>query len=390
MDVLYQSCAGIDVHQATVVVCILHGPLTSTRPKREMAQFDTTTKGLKACHDFLSQFHVEAVGMESTGVYWRPVWHELCDDFELILAQPAHMKAIPGQKTDKKDAHWIAQLTRIGLLPHSFVPDETIQELRELTRQRKHYVESRNRETNRIHKILQSGSIKLTTYIEDIMGASGRNLLQLLIDETPVTPRMIHQSVYTSLKRKVPQLLEALDGYFSAHHRFMLGQSLEIYDFYQKQIDCLEERMNGYLNLYERPVEILDSIPGIDLITASVIIAEIGVDMSQFPTAGHLASWAGLCPGNHESAGKKRSTKIRHGNSYLKRCLCQAVFAAKRQKGSPLAERYYQIQSRRGPKKATIALAHQLLKIAYILLKENLTYQEFVLQKKATRDEPVA
>ena len=184
------------------------------------------------------------------------------------------------------------------------------------------------------------------------------------------------------MKRKVPQLLEALDGYFSAHHRFMLGQSLEIYDFYQKQIDCLEERINGYLNLYERPVEILDSIPGMDLITASVIIAEIGVDMSQFPTAGHLASWAGLCPGNNESAGKKRSTKIRHGNSYLKRCLCQAVFAAKRQKGSPLAERYYQIQSRRGPQKATIALAHQLLKIAYILLKENLTYQEFVLQKR--------
>ncbi|WP_061455315.1 IS110 family transposase, partial [Streptococcus parasanguinis] len=277
--------------------------------------------------------------------------------------------------------HWIAQLTRIGLLPRSFVPDETIQELRELTRQRKHYVESRNRETNRIHKILQSGGIKLTTYIEDIMGASGRNLLQLLIDETPITPRIVHQSVYTSLKRKVPQLLEALDGYFSAHHRFMLAQSLEIYDFYQKQIDCLEERMNSYLNLYERPVEILDSIPGIDLTTASVIIAEIGVDMNRFPTAGHLASWAGLCPGNNESAGKKRSTKIRHGNSYLKRCLCQTVFAAKKQKGSPLAERYYQIQSRRGPQKATIALAHQLLKIAYILLKENLTYQEFVLQK---------
>ncbi|HHW4960209.1 TPA: IS110 family transposase, partial [Streptococcus suis] len=210
MDVLYQSCAGIDVHQANIVVCILHGPLTSTRPKREMATFDTTTKGLRACHDFLSQFHVEAVGMESTGVYWRPVWHALCDDFELILAQPAHMKAIPGQKTDKKDAHWIAKLTRIGLLPRSFVPDETIQELRELTRQRKHYVESRNRETNRIHKILQSGGIKLTTYIEDIMGLSGRNLLQLLVDGTPITPRIVHQSVYTSLKKKVPQLLEAL------------------------------------------------------------------------------------------------------------------------------------------------------------------------------------
>ena len=196
-----------------------------------IATFDTTTKGLRACHDFLSQF---AVGMESTGVYWRPVWHALCNDFELILAQPAHMKAIPGQKTDKKDAYWIAKLTRIDLLPRSFVPDETIQELRELTRQRKHYVESRNKETNRIHKILQSGGIKLTTYIEDIMGASGRNLLQLLIDKMPITPRIVHQSVYTSLKKEVPQLLDAMDGYFSDHHCFMLKQLLELHDFYQK------------------------------------------------------------------------------------------------------------------------------------------------------------
>ncbi|HFI0346312.1 TPA: IS110 family transposase [Streptococcus suis] len=270
MDVLYQSCAGIDIHQANIVVCILHGPLTSTRPKREMATFDTTTKDLHACHDFLSQFHVEAVGMESTGVYWRPVWHALCDDFELILAQQAHMKAIQGQKTDKKDAHWIAKLTRIGLLPRCFVPNETIQELRELTRQRKHYVESRNRETNRIHKILQSGGIKLTTYIEAIMGLSGRNLLQLLVDRMPITPRIVHQSVYTSLKKKVPQLLEALDGYFSDHHRFMLKQSLEIYDFFQKQIELLEEQINGYLSQYENHVEILDSIPGIDVITASM------------------------------------------------------------------------------------------------------------------------
>ena len=165
-----------------------------------IATFDTTTKGLRACHDFLSQF---AVGMESTGVYWRPVWHALCNDFELILAQPAHMKAIPGQKTDKKDAHWIAKLTRLGLLPRSLVPDETNQELRELTRQRKHYVES-------------------------------RNLLQLLIDKMPITPRIVHQSVYTSLKKEVPQLLDAMDGYFSDHHCFMLKQLLELHDFYQK------------------------------------------------------------------------------------------------------------------------------------------------------------
>ncbi|HGA1502219.1 TPA: IS110 family transposase, partial [Streptococcus suis] len=236
--------------------------------------------------------------------------------------------------------------------------------------------------TNRIHKFLQSGGIKLTTYIEDIMGLSGRNLLQLLVDGTPITPRIVHQSVYTSLKKKVPQLLEALDGYFSDHHRFMLKQSLEIYDFYQKQIELLEERITVYLSQYENHVETLDSIPGIDVITASVIISEVGVDMSQFPTSGHLASWAGLCPGNNESAGKKRSTKIRHGNSYLKKCLCQAAFAARNQKGSTLADRFYQIQSRRGSQKATIALAHQLLKIAYILLKEQMTYPEFLAQKR--------
>ncbi|MGT2756919.1 IS110 family transposase [Streptococcus ovuberis] len=382
MDILYESCAGIDVHQAMIAVCVLHGPLTSTRPKREEKRFDTTTAGLKECREFLLSLHVQAVGMESTGVYWKPVWHALVNDFELILAHPDHMKAILGQKTDKKDSHWIAKLTRIGLLPRSFVPDETIQELRELTRQRKHYVESRHRETNRIHKILQSGGIKLTTYIEDIMGLSGRNLLQLLVDGTPITARIVHQSVYTSLKKKVPQLLEALDGYFSDHHRFMLTQSLEFYDFYQKQIEILENRINYYLMQYEDQVELLDSIPGIDVITASVFIAEVGVEMSQFKTAGHLASWAGLCPGNNESAGKKRNTKIRHGNAYLKKCLCQAVYAARRQKGSPISQRFYQLQARRGPQKATIATAHQLLKLAYFLIANNLTYEEYLHQKR--------
>ncbi|MGT2707753.1 IS110 family transposase, partial [Streptococcus panodentis] len=360
MDILYKSCAGIDVHQSNVVVCILHGSLLSTRPKREEARFDTTTAGLKACHDFLKSYQVQAVGMESTGVYWVPVWHALYHDFECILAQPAHMKAIPGKKTDKKDAHWIAQLTRIGLLPKSFVPDEDIQELRDLTRQRKHYVESRNREVNRIHKILQMGGIKLTTYIEDIMGMSGRNLLNLLCDGESITEAGIRKAVYTSLKKKIPELMQAMDGYFSEHHRFMLSESLDIYDFYQDKILQLEKRISRCLKNYQREVDILDSIPGVDRITASVLIAEIGVDMGQFPTAEQLASWAGLCPGNNESSGKKRSTKIRRGNAYLKKCLCQAVFAARRQKNSPISQRFNQIRSRRGPQKATIAIAHSL------------------------------
>lgn len=382
MDILYQSCAGIDVHQSNIVVCVLHGSLTTTRPKREEEHFDTTTAGLEKCRLFLQQFKVQAVGMESTGVYWKPVWHALCEDFELILANPAHMKAIPGQKTDKKDAFWIAKLTRIGLLPRSFVPDETIQELRDLTRQRKFYVESKTREANRVHKILQSGGIKLTTYIEDIMGTSGRNLMNLLCEGEAITAQVVSKAVYTSLKKKVPALLEALDGYFSDHHCFLLLQSLELYDFYQKQITLLEERIDEYLERFQRELEILDSIPGIDRLTASVFIAEVGVDMTQFPTAAHLASWAGLCPGNNESAGKKRSTKIRHGNAYLKRCLCQSVFAARRQKDSKIAQRFFQLQSRRGSQKATIAVAHTLLKLAYHLLENNQTYYEFQEQQK--------
>lgn len=295
----------------------------------------------------------------------------------MILANPAHMKAIPGQKTDKKDAFWIAKLTRIGLLPKSFVPDETIQELRDLTRQRKFYVESRSKEVNRIHKILQSGGIKLTTYIEDIMGKSGRNLLELLCEGEVMDAKTVSKAVYTSLKRKVPQLLQALDGYFSNHFRFLLREALDIYDVFDQKIKKLEDRIDSYLEQFQRELEILDSIPGIDEGTAAVFIAEVGVDMTQFPTAGHLASWAGLCPGNNESAGKKRSTKIRHGNSYLKRCLCQSVFAVRRQKGKPIAQKFYQIQSRRGSQKATIAIAHTLLKLAYHLLATNQTYHDY-------------
>ncbi|MGT2950847.1 IS110 family transposase [Streptococcus cuniculi] len=382
MDILYKSCAGIDVHQAMIAVCVLHGSLTTTRPKREEAQFDTTAEGLKECRDFLKALDVQVVGMESTGVYWKPIWHALCHDFELILANPAHMRTIPGKKTDKKDALWIAKLTRIGLLPKSFVPEERIQEMRELTRQRKHHVETRNREVNRIHMILQSGGIKLTTYIEDIMGSSGRNLMNLLVKGEQITPQTIRDNVYTSLKRKVPQLEKALDGYFSEHHRFMLEESLEIYDFYQRKIHSLEERIESYLAEYEREVDILESISGIDHITASVFLAEVGADMNQFPTVGQLSSWTGLCPGNHESAGKKKSTRIRHGNAYLKKCLCQAAFAAKRQKGSPISQRFNRLRARRGPQKATIAIAHYLLKLAYELLSTNRTYSEYYQQKR--------
>ncbi|WP_230307023.1 IS110 family transposase [Streptococcus sobrinus] len=303
MVILYESCAGIDIHQAMIAVCVLHGPLTTTRPKREERRFDTTTAGLTACRDFLLSLKVQAVGMESTGVYWKPVWHALVNDFELILANPVHMKSIKGQKTDKKDAHWIAKLTRIGFLPKSFVPGETIQELRELTRQRKHQVETRNREVNRIHNILQSGGIKLTTYIEDIMGASGRNLMNLLVNGEVIAPTIIksqEEGSATSVSfRRI--FLRASSLYVRAIFRYLR--------FLHPTNEVLEKRIDIYLNQYDRQLDILDSIPGIDKVTASVFIAEVGIDMEQFPTPGHLASWAGLCPGNNESAGKKRSSK---------------------------------------------------------------------------------
>lgn len=376
MDIIYKSCAGIDIHQDNVVVCVLYGPLTSTRPKREERRFDTTTQDLKLLNAWLQSFNVEAIGMESTGVYWKPVWRALVDDFELILANPQRIKSIPGQKTDKQDAHWIAKLTRVGLIPRSFVPDLSIQELRDLTRQRKHYIESRNKEKNRAHKILQTSGIKLTSFMKDIFGKSGRNLLNLLVDGEVITETNIRQNVFTSLKRKVPQLLAAMDGYFSKHHRFMLKQSLEMIDTYDKLIMALEKEIDCRLEIYEHEIDILDSIPGIDRITAAVLIAEIGVDMSQFPTVNHLASWAGLCPGNNESSGKKKSSRIRKGNRYIKKCLTQAAFVASKRKGTRYYSKYRRIQQRRGPQKAVIAIAHDLLKTSYYLLSRQTLYQE--------------
>lgn len=377
MDIIYESCAGIDIHQESVVVCVLHGSLTSTRPKREERRFNTTTRDLEALNHWLKTYHVQAVGMESTGIFWRPVWHALADDFELILANPQRIKNIPGQKTDKRDAHWIAKLTRIDLIPRSFVPNEDIQELRELTRQRKHVVEARNKEKNRAHKILQSSGIKLTSFMKDLFGKSGRQLLDLLVNGERITERVIKDNVFTTLKNKTPQLLDALNGYFSKHHRFMLQQLLTMIDTYDSLIEELEKEINKHLLGYEREFEILDSIPGISAITSSVLIAEMGVDMTQFPSAKHLASWAGLCPGNNESAGKKKSTRIPKGNRYIKKCLTQAAFVASKIKGSHFQTKFKAIQSRRGPQKAVIAIAHDLLKRAYYLLSTNQTYDEY-------------
>nr|WP_321292478.1 IS110 family transposase [uncultured Trichococcus sp.] len=376
MEYIYESCAGLDVHQDNVVACVLYGPLTSTRPKKEVRKFDTTTYGLKILKEWLLGFKCEAVAMESTGIYWKPVWHVLQDDFHLILANPRKIKHIPGHKTDKKDAEWIAKLTRIDLIPQSFVPDETIQDLRDLTRTRKNLVESRNRVKNQIHKILQTAGIKLTTYVEDIFGLSGRNLLELLINGEAVTEDKVSVLVYTSLKKKVPQIVDAMNGFLRSHHRFLLDQAYHLMLAYEKTIKEIEDRVDWVLNAYQVETEILIELPGIDKKAASVIIAEIGTDISQFPSAENLASWAGLCPGNNESAGKRKSTHINKGNPFLKRVLCQAAFAASRKKDSKYKAKFYRIKQNRGTQKAIIAIAHDLLRTIYLLFSRNEHYIE--------------
>jgi len=376
MEIIYECCAGLDVHQDNVVACVLKGPLTSTRPKKHLKKFDTTTKGLLALHEWLTEFSCEVVAMESTGIYWKPIWHILQGNFELILANPYKIKNIPGQKTDKKDASWIAKLLRVDLIPKSFVPEEPIQDLRELTRLRKMWIESRNREKNRAHKILQTAGIKLTSYMTDIFGLSGRNLLNLLINEEEITAEKVEKAVYTSLKFKVPELIEGLTGFFRSHHRFLLAQVLDVIDMYTSKISELEIKIADYLLPYQQYVDSLVTIPGISLDSAAVIISEFGTNMNQFSSAERLASWVGLCPGNNESAGKRRSTRISKGNSYAKKILCQCAYSACKSNHLRFRNYYQRISQNRGGKRATVAVAHLITRIIYYMLMRNEVYHE--------------
>ncbi|EME8079899.1 TPA: IS110 family transposase, partial [Enterococcus faecium] len=285
-------------------------------------------------------------------------------------------KNIPGQKTDKKDASWIAKLLRVDLIPKSFVPEEPIQDLRELTRLRKMWIESRNREKNRAHKILQTAGIKLTSYMTDIFGLSGRNLLNLLINEEEITAEKVEKAVYTSLKFKVPELIEGLTGFFRSHHRFLLAQVLDVIDMYTSKISELEIKIADYLLPYQQYVDSLVTIPGISLDSAAVIISEFGTNMNQFSSAERLASWVGLCPGNNESAGKRRSTRISKGNSYAKKILCQCAYSACKSNHLRFRNYYQRISQNRGGKRATVAVAHLITRIIYYMLMRNEVYHE--------------
>ena len=374
MQVLYARCAGLDVHSKTVSVCVSLCE-TGAKKRQLVKVFSTFTHDLLEMADWLKGERVTHVAMEATGVYWRPVWAVLEDQFEQMLVNPQHMKAVPGRKTDTKDCEWIADLLQHGLLKGSFVPPTPIQDLRDLTRYRAQLRQDQGRAANRIQKLLEQANLKLSSVASNALGVSGRLILKEIISGE-VDPERLAQLARGALKNKIPALMRALEGRVREHHRFLLAKFLREWDWYEEEIASLDHRIGEQIRPFALAVALWQTIPGISEVTAWSLVAEIGVRMEQFPSAQHLASWAALCPGNHESAGKRKSGKMRDGNKWLRRSLCQAAWCATRKKDCYLASQFRRLGARRGLKRAIIAVAHSMLVIGYHMLKTNQGYRE--------------
>jgi transposase len=384
MELLHPHCAGLDLHKETVVACIRHmlnGTVTT-----EVKSFQTTTQQLMELSDWLSSHGVTHIAMEATGVYWKPVWHILSDgEFELVLANAAHVKNVPGRKTDVNDATWLADLMAHGLIRASFVPDQPTQQMRDLLRTRKQFVRERSSHTQRIQKTLEDANIKLDSVITDIVGLSGRRMIEALIaGET--APEALAALAHGRIHATKAELEAALRGRVTAHHRFMLQLHLDHLDAVNAAIARIDKEVDANVEPFRVAVEMLTTIPGVSSLAAEVMVSEIGIDMSRFKTDGHLISWAGLCPKNDESAGKRRSTRMKKGAPWLKTTLIQCAWAASRTKGSYLQAQYLRIRSRRGPKKAIGAVAASILTAAYHMLKDGTLYQDLGANHFDNRD----
>jgi transposase len=374
MDAMISRCAGLDVHQATVVATI-RVPDDQDGRRIVTATFGTMTADLLALRDWLQAYGVTHVALESTGVYWKPVYYVLEDAFTLLLINMHALKRVPGRKTDVKDSEWLAQLLECGLLQSSFVPPPAIRELRDLTRYRVQQVRDRSQEVNRLCKVLEDAGLKLTTVISDVMGASGRAMLTALVaGTTDVT--VLADLARGRLRKKLPELRRALQGRFRPHHAFLIEQVLAKIDFLDEALERLTAELDRRLVPFEPVLTALDTIPGVDRIGAISLVAETGGDMSRFPTAGHLCSWAAVCPGHNESAGKRHSGKTRKGNRYLRATLIQAGLAATHKNASALQAQYHRIKRHRGHKKAVVAVGHQILEIAFYIMRDGVTYKE--------------
>ena len=373
MEVIYPRCAGLDVHKQSVVACVRiasDGPLV-----QEVRTFAATTSGLLALCDWLQSFGVQHVAMEATGVYWKPVWHVLEGHFELVLANAAHVKNVPGRKTDVNDAMWLADLLAHGLIRASFVPPVAVQELRTLTRTRKQFVRERASHAQRIEKVLEDANLKLSSVISDVLGKGGRAVLQALVDGHS-DPERLASCITTRVKASRGELLEALRGRVSVHHRFMLRLHLAHIDALDQAIAAIEKEVGSALQPFRQAAKLLSTMPGLSQVAANVVVAEIGIDMSRFKTPGQLLSWACMCPRSDESAGKRRSTRLRRGGKWLKTTLVQAAWAAVRTKGSYLQAQFHRLRARRGAKKAIVAVAASMLTAAWHMLRDGTEWND--------------
>ena len=374
MDIVHRCCAGLDVHKKTVVACVRRlGPDGS--PQASIRTFATMTADLLALADWLAAEGVTHVAMESTGVYWKPVYHLLEDRFALLLVNAQHIKKVPGRKTDVKDAEWIAQLLQYGLLASSFVPPPPIRELRDLTRQRTQLTRDRATVVNRIEKVLEDANIKLASVASDPLGVSGRAMLRAMIAGEE-SPDALAELARARLRSKIPQLKQAMHGRVTDHHRFLLRTLLNQIDSLEAMVAQYDDQIGLVMAPFAEAARRLRTTPGIGQASAEIIVAEIGTDMSRFPSAAHLCSWAGLCPCNDQSAGKRRSGKTTKGSQWLRTALVQVAWAAVHTKATIFSATYSRLAKRLGKKKALVAIAHKILGIIHKLLKDQQDYVE--------------
>jgi len=374
MEVKYERCCGIDVHKKTVVACVIvAGP--DGQPTKGTRTYDTMMEDLEGLSRWLGEQGVTHVAMESTGVYWKPVYNLLDGRFEVLVVNAEHVKALTGRKTDVADAEWIADLLRHGLLKGSFIPSAQLRELRDLTRYRTKLTDERKSEVNRLHKVLEDANIKLSSVATDIMGVSGRAILNELV-QGHTNPALLAELAKGRLREKQDLLEKALRGTLKSHHRFMLAQHLSHIDFLEEAIQRLDAQIGEQMRPFEATIQRWDSLPGINRRMAAIVIAEVGPDLQPFEDAEHLASWAGMCPGNNKSAGKRFSGKTRKGSKWLRRALIQAAHGAAHTKEKYFQAQYRRLAARRGKQRAAVAVGHSLLGAGYHLITRQETYQD--------------
>ncbi|MCL6577586.1 IS110 family transposase [Kyrpidia sp.] len=371
MQVVHECCCGLDVHKKTVVACVI------TPKVKEIRTFGTMTKDLLEMSDWIMNHGCTHVAMESTGVYWKPIYNLLEDQgFEILVVNAQHIKQVPGRKTDVRDAEWIADLLRHGLLRGSYIPDRAQRELRELLRYRKSLVRERSNEVNRLQKVLEGANIKLASVASNVMGVTGRAILNELVAVGQVDEKSLEKLARGRLRQKTKELEQALKGFMRPHQRKLIAMQLRHIDELDELIEEVSREIEERMSPFEEDLRRLETIPGVGKRTAELILAEIGTDLTRFPSAAHLALWAGLCPGNNESAGKRHSGKTRKGNPWLREALVEAARATSRTKNTYLAAKYHRIAARRGSKRAAVAIAHWILVIIYHLLTKKTVYQD--------------